>query len=99
MLSQLINLLIVKAKIFLIKRKNTNTQLGKGFTLDLRTKIQVGKNKLSIGENVYLRSISNGYHAGMPFPTTILIDKTGAECIVGDNCRINGAYIHAQKKL
>ncbi|ATC85297.1 hypothetical protein PARC_a0578 [Pseudoalteromonas arctica A 37-1-2] len=33
----------------------------------------------------------------MPFPTTILVDKAGAECVTGDNCSINGTYINAQK--
>jgi acetyltransferase-like isoleucine patch superfamily enzyme len=35
----------------------------------------------------------------MPFPTTLFSDKTGAEIKVGDHCRINGAYIHAQKQI
>lgn len=35
----------------------------------------------------------------MPFNTTILIDRDGAICEIGDNCRINGAYIHAQYKI
>lgn len=54
---------------------------------------------LKIGDNVYLRSNPIGYHAGMAFPTAILIDKQGAECQIGANCRINGAYIHAQSKI
>ena len=52
-----------------------------------------------MGDNVYLRSNPNGYHAGMPFSTTVLIDKEGAECSIGDNCRINGTYIHVQDKI
>ena len=90
---------MLKIKIFIIKNKNPNVSFGLGFTLDMATKINVRKNKLTVGENVYLRSNSNGYHAGMPFPTTILVDKIGAECVIGDNCRINGTYIHAQKRI
>lgn len=99
MLSRIVVFILVKIKLALIRWKSPNAKFGLGFTLDMATKIQVGQNKLSIGENVYLRSSSNGYHAGMPFPTTILVDLNGAECEIGDNCRINGAYLHAQKKI
>ena len=33
----------------------------------------------------------------MPFYTTLFTDKEGAEIYIGNNCRINGAYIHAQE--
>jgi len=99
MFSRILNFFLLKIKIFIIKNKNPNVSFGLGFTLDMATKINVRKNKLTVGENVYLRSNSNGYHAGMPFPTTILVDKIGAECVIGDNCRINGTYIHAQKRI
>ena len=89
----------IKIKLFILKVMNKNTDFGKSFSFDVSTKIRAGNNKLSIGENVYLRSNPRGYHAGMPFPTTILLDKEGAECFIGDNCRINGAYLHCQKKL
>ena len=35
----------------------------------------------------------------MPFPTSLLLDGKGAKISIGDNCRINGAYIHAQKSI
>lgn len=41
----------------------------------------------------------DGYHSGMPFYTTILVDGEEAYIEVGDNSRINGAYIHAQKRI
>lgn len=99
MFRRVIKLIQLKKKLFLIKKRNPNANFGAGFNLDIDTKVNVKKNKLLIGKNVYLRSNSDGYHAGMPFPTTILVDKVGAECIIGDNCRINGTYIHAQKKI
>jgi acetyltransferase-like isoleucine patch superfamily enzyme len=46
-----------------------------------------------------MRSLKRGYHAGMPFATTLFADTKGALITIGDNCRINGAYIHAQKKI
>ena len=35
----------------------------------------------------------------MPFSTTILCDGTDSRVLVGDNCRINGAYIHAESEI
>ncbi len=35
----------------------------------------------------------------MPFYTTILNDGDKSEIIIGNNCRINGVYIHAQKRI
>ena len=35
----------------------------------------------------------------MPFPTTIFIDEENAICEIGNNCRINGTFIHAKKKI
>ncbi|MCG7538911.1 acyltransferase [Pseudoalteromonas sp. OF7H-1] len=99
MLRKMIKLTILKVKVFRIKRESPNMVFGKNFKLDFSTEINVGANKLIIGDNVYLRSQREGYHAGMPFPAAILIDKNGGECSIGDNCRINGAYIHAQEKI
>ena len=35
----------------------------------------------------------------MPFYTTILNDGNNSTIEIGNNCRINGAYIHAQKNI
>lgn len=35
----------------------------------------------------------------MPFATTIFIDRVNAFCKIGNNCRINGAFLHAQKGI
>lgn len=39
------------------------------------------------------------YHVGMPFYSSIFNDGEKSSIIIGDNCRINGAYIHAKKKI
>lgn len=93
------NLLSKTLKLPLVKFKNKNISIGKYCLIDWDTKIKNNKNKLLIGDNVYLRSNKNGYHAGMPFSTTILLDKINASCYIGNNCRINGAYIHAKKQI
>lgn len=55
--------------------------------------------KIQIGENVTLNSKADGYHGGMPYGTTLLVDVEGGCISIGDNCRINGAYIHAKKEI
>lgn len=84
-----------------IKRLNSNkkacVQLAKSIRLDSNSKIQAYPGtKIHVGENVYLRSNPRGYHTGMPFPTTIIADTVGSSITIGDNCRLNGVYVHAQ---
>ena len=55
--------------------------------------------EISLGENVTLRSDPFDYFAGMPFETTLLVDRENGRIVVGDNCRINGAYLHAKKNI
>lgn len=75
-------------------------ELKKGCSIDIKTKILIhNQGLLSIGLGSILRSNSMGYHAGMPFNCTILIDVSGASIKIGDNVRINGAYIHSQKEI
>lgn len=76
-----------------------NVLMGNGVIIDFKTRIINSGNKVSLGNNVILRSGSRNYHAGMPFGTTLLIDIAGAAISIGDNTRINGAYIHAQKGI
>ena len=82
-----------------IKISKKNIFYGKNVSIDFKTKIFNNSNVLNIGNNVRLRSISKYYQAAMPFPTTILMDVDGATISIGDNSRINGAYIHAQKSI
>ena len=35
----------------------------------------------------------------MPFYTTLLVDGKEGKIEIGDNCRINGAYIHAKESI
>jgi acetyltransferase-like isoleucine patch superfamily enzyme len=56
------------------------------------------KTKLKI-KNVYLRSFQKVCQAGMPFTTNLLIDVKNATIQKGNNTRINGAYIHAQRSI
>ncbi|MGC6433455.1 MAG: acyltransferase [Crocinitomicaceae bacterium] len=86
-------------KTFYVKKFKRDIKVGKNVIIDFDTRINTKKNRLVIGHNVYLRSKSFGYHAGMPFKTTILLDQQDSVCEIGDNCRLNGVYIHSQKKI
>lgn len=61
--------------------------------------IAVKDAKIILGENVTLRSDFFDYLGGMPFGTTLLVDKSGGEILIGDNCRLNGTYVHAKKSI
>lgn len=54
---------------------------------------------IKLGENVTLRSDPFDYLGGMPFGTTLLVDKSEAEIVIGDNCRLNGTYVHSKKRI
>ena len=54
------------------------------------------KGGVRIGEYSMIGRTSYRYHAGMPFYTTLLNDGISSHIFIGNNCRINGAYIHAQ---
>lgn len=54
---------------------------------------------IKIGSSCRIGNSSQGYHSGMPFYTTLLNDGVNSNISVGSNCRINGAYIHAQKGI
>jgi len=54
---------------------------------------------VEIGERSIIGRTRSGYHAAMPFYTTLLNDGDHSHIIIGNNCRINGAYIHAKDKI
>lgn len=82
--------------MFFVKITNVNLEVGDGSRIDFGTKIISCGNRIYLGKKVYLRSNPKFYQAGMPFSTTLLTDVKGSFINVGDNCRINGVYIHAQ---
>lgn len=58
----------------------------------------LGTGKIEIGDNVTLYSTKRQYFAHFSSPVRLFIE--GASCIsIGDNTRINGATIHARKKI
>jgi acetyltransferase-like isoleucine patch superfamily enzyme len=75
-----------------------NVRIDNSAIIDFNVSI-INKGLIKISKDVYLRGRSRGYQAGMPFPTTLLVDVSTAELKIECNCRINGAYIHAQKSV
>jgi acetyltransferase-like isoleucine patch superfamily enzyme len=62
--------------------------------------LQIEKNtNLKIGKNVSFTSINRGYHLNLQNPMKLMLDKKGAEIIIGDNTRIKGTCIHAQESI
>ena len=88
--------LLRNIKLFIIRYFKQNVLIGKGCIIDLGSRINAFRGKIELHDNVTLRSSARGYHAGMPFPTTLLVDVEHASIVIGKNSRINGTYIHAQ---
>lgn len=91
---------IVRRIYPILLRCKKGLSIGKKIQIDYKTTIRIWNGgAIIVGYKSSLRSNQRGYHAGMPFPTTLFVDKKGALIEIGDCCRINGAYIHAQKKI
>lgn len=78
---------------------NKNIIFGGGTTVYYKSNVYAKLGKIIIGNRVKVGRDKRGYHASLPFYTTLLTDKQDAEIMIGNNCRINGAYIHAQNKI
>lgn len=96
MLIRFLNYLNEKA---LLLRYGNRIILHETASFDYKTRIRPVKGLIHLGRGVCLKSINIGYHAGMPFGTTLFTDVENAKILIGDNSRINGAYIHAQKNI
>lgn len=80
--------------------KKARVKLAKTIRLDKDAKVLASSGaSIIVGEHVYLRSDPNGYHTGMPFPASLIADRKGACITIGDNCRLNGSYVHAQSSI
>ena len=85
--------------------KQEGIQIGDNTNIFYKTKIDCYPNSyqngggILIGDNCIVGRNSVKYHGGMPFYTGLLSDGEGSKIVIGDNCRINGAYIHAEKEI
>lgn len=101
MLSLTIDKIIQRLRIRkLNSNKKADILIADSVRLDKNSKVLAYPGtRINIHNNVYLRSNPNGYHTGMPFPTTLIADVPGASISVGENCRLNGVYIHSQQSI
>lgn len=79
--------------------KYLGLEIGQNSYVYWKASIDERKGHIKIGKNTMIGRTKIGYHASMPFYTTLFTDEKDALIEIGDNCRINGAYIHAQKRI
>lgn len=79
--------------------KRRGVAIANSVVIDIGTSIDVRGGLLKIANGVKIRSLSKGYHAGMPFKSSIFIDRPNATIEIGQNTRLNGVYIHAQQSI
>ena len=58
-----------------------------------------GDGKIIIGKNTQIISSNIGTHVNYGAPAKFLVDRPGAEIILGENCRIGGACFHAYRSI
>lgn len=98
--SRLISIVLTKLYTRLLRRRK-NIEIGKNSYVYYRSAI-VNKSKLGgvkIGSGCTIGRRVKGYHAGMPFYTTLLNDGNESHITIGDKCRMNGVYIHAHNNI
>ncbi len=92
-------LIISKINTILIRLKR-NISIGCGSSVFYKSSIiNHSKGFISIGKNTLIGRSKRNYHGGMPFYTTLLNNGENSNITIGNNCRINGAYIHAEKSI
>lgn len=73
---------------------------GSGVIFKKTPYINLHKNAvIKIGINSIINSSNFEYHINMHSKCKLYADIEGATIIIGDNCRIHGTCIHAQKKI
>ncbi len=94
--NQVVKYLNLTRIYFLNNKRKAKVSLDYSVRIDSRSKVQAySGTRIIVGKNSYLRSNKKGYHAGMSFCTTLLADSEGSFISIGENCRINGSYIHS----
>lgn len=102
-LSSIYRLIRTKIHTVLLSHKK-GIIIGNGSNIYYRSRIDcsysyVMGGGVTIGNNCSIGRSEIKYHGGMPFYTCLLSDGEGSKIVIGDNCRVNGAYIHAEKGI
>lgn len=91
-------ILLSKIKTVLYNLRS-DISLGNHSIVYYKSSLIIRGGSIFIGNNCSIGHSRYGFHCGMPFYTTLLADRPGANIKIGNNCRINGAYIHAWKSI
>lgn len=100
--SSIYKLLRNRIHTYLLSRKD-GIKIGNGTNVYYKSRIDCCSTSyktgggITIGNKCSIGHSKIKYHGGMPFYTCLLCDGEGSKIVVGDNCRVNGAYIHAEK--
>lgn len=103
-LSFIYRLLRNKIHTSLLSHKN-GVKIGTGSNVYYRSRIDCcsvcykNGGRVIVGKKCTIGHSEIKYHGGMPFYTCLLSDGKGSKIVIGDNCRVNGAYIHAEKGI
>ena len=77
-----------------------NIKIGNGSKVYFKSAVlNYSKGEIIIGKKCLIGRTSICYHAGMPFFTTILNDGENSSIKIGDNCRLNGVYVHSKSSI
>lgn len=77
-----------------------NLKLGKSVIIYYKSRIyNFSKGEILVGSNSRIGSSSIQNHVGMPFYTRLINDGIKSTIVIGEGCRINGAYIHAKERI
>lgn len=95
-----IQILLIEFIITLRCKLNRRIILGKQVRFYRSPSILIKKGGLlDLGNNVTINSDNHGYHINMYKHCKFLIDRPGAQIIIGEHTRIHGSCIHAYEKI
>lgn len=90
----------ILSKIHTLILSNSYNFIGNKTVVYYRSRIiNKVKGGITIGNRCLIGRTSYEYHAGMPFYTTLLNDGSNSYISIGNNCRLNGVYIHQVNSL
>lgn len=69
------------------------------YTIEARLLTNLNGGGVKIGDSCTIGRGARGYHAGMPFYTTLLNDGNDSRITIGDRCRLNSVYVHAHSNI
>lgn len=92
--------LIISWTYSIYLKNRFNATLGQKVFFNKLPNIYITKDcVLTLGDNVLINSNNKRYHINMHSNCKIILDRPGAEIVIGSNSRIHGTCIHAYKSI